>query len=26
VRARAKAGTSEAFKQRDAHFEVDGLQ
>ncbi|MEX1006608.1 MAG: enoyl-CoA hydratase/isomerase family protein [Acidimicrobiia bacterium] len=26
VKARAKVGTSEAFKQRDAHFEVDGLR
>ncbi len=26
VKTRAKVGTSEAFKQRDAHFEVDGLQ
>jgi enoyl-CoA hydratase/carnithine racemase len=26
VKARAKVGTSEAFRQRDTHFEVDGLQ
>jgi enoyl-CoA hydratase/carnithine racemase len=25
VKARAKVGTSEAFKERDAHFETDGL-